>query len=148
MKMKTAIARFDRQLAANGRSAHTRMAYQRDLRNLAQWLGSQSVSRIKPDDLAQFLTSDRVLFRPDGRPRKAISINRTKSALRSFFVFCVESGWIRENPARLIRSSPAATKEPITLAKSEVWQSRAVLNGRNGPLACRDRLILRVFLPR
>ena len=92
MKLKTAILRFDRQLAADGRSVHTRAAYWRDLQNLAEWLGDQSVSKVRPDDLARFLTSDSVLLRPDGRPRKPISINRTTSALRSFCAFCLESG--------------------------------------------------------
>ena len=36
-------------------------------------------------------------------------------ALRSFFGFCVESGSFKENPARLIRSSPTRTKEPSAL---------------------------------
>jgi len=100
MKLKAAIVRFDRQLAANGRSGHTRAAYQRDLRALAAWLGRNlDVRRISPDDLARFLTSDEVLLTPTGLPRAAISVNRTKSALRSFFAFCVESGFLRVNPA-------------------------------------------------
>ena len=146
MTLKTAILRFDRQLAANGRSVHTRAAYRRDLRNLTQWLGNQSVSKIKPDDLARFLISDRVLLRPDGHPRKPISINRTKSALRSFFAFCVESGWVKENPARLIRSSPAAPKEPMTLSPVEIKRLRAALGNQNGPLAHRDQLIFDLLL--
>ena len=146
MKLKSAILRFDRQLAANGRSVHTRTAYQRDLRKLAQWFGNQSVSKIRPDDLARFLTSDEVLNRTDGQPRKPISINRTKSALRSFFAFCVDSGWIMENPARLIRSSPAAPKEPSTLDKSEIRGLRQVLAGLDGPLADRDRLVFELLL--
>ncbi len=146
MKTKTAITLFDRQLAANGQSGHTRMAYRRDLRNLAQWLGNQSVSKVKPDDLARFLTSEEVLQRPDGQPRKPITVNRTKSALRSFFAFCVNSGWIKENPARLIRSSPAAPKEPAILGKSEIRRLRQVLAGISGPLADRDRMIFELLL--
>ncbi len=146
MKMKTAILRFDRQLAADGRSVHTRAAYRRDLRKLAQWLGNQSVSRIRPDDLARFLTSVRVLLRPDGLPCKPISINRTKSALRSFFAFCAESGWVKDNPARLIRSSPAAVKEPATLNKAEIRRLRATLDRGNGSLTGRDRLIFELLL--
>jgi site-specific recombinase XerD len=116
MKLTNAIAGFDRQLAANGRSSHTRASYARDLAAFLGWLGKNpDVSTIKPDDLARFLISDAVLMTPDGqpatktvgKPRKAISVNRTKSALRSFFGFCVESGWIKCNSARLIRSSPA-----------------------------------------
>jgi len=146
MKLKTAILRFDRQLAANGRSSHTRAAYRRDMRNLAQWLGNQSVSKVRPDDLARFLTSEQVLLRPDGGPRKPISVNRTKSALRSFFSFCVESGWVKENPARLIRSSPAAVKEPGILTAAEIKRLRVALDRGNSPLATRDRLIFELLL--
>ncbi len=146
MKIETAIRRFDRQLAANGRSANTRMAYRRDLRKFAEWFGNQSVSMIRPDNLARFLTSNEVLMRPDGQLRKTISVNRTKSALRSFFGFCVDSGWIKENPARLIRSSPAAPKEPAIMDKSEIWRLRQVLAGIGGPLAGRDCLIFELLL--
>ena len=82
MKLKTAIRRFDRQLAADGRSGNTRAAYLRDLQKFAEWHGNQNVSRVRPDDLARFLTSDRVLLGPDGQPRKPISVNckgRSKS---------------------------------------------------------------------
>jgi len=146
MKLKSAILRFDRQLAANGRSVNTRAAYHRDLRNFAKWFGNQSVSRVKPDDLARFLISEVVLLRPDGQPRKPISVNRTKSALRSFFAFCVESGWIKENPARLIRSSPASAKEPTTLTDAEIWAIRTVLGRQDGLLIRRDRLIFELLL--
>ncbi|MFC1475810.1 tyrosine-type recombinase/integrase [Candidatus Zixiibacteriota bacterium] len=146
MKMKTAIRRFDRQLVANGRSVNTRSAYLRDLQKFAQWLGNQCISKIKPDDLARFLTSDEALMRPDGLPRKPITVNRTKSALRSFFEFCVNSGWIKENPARLIRSSPAAPKEPAVLMDSEIRRLRQVLAGIGGPLADRDRLIFELLM--
>jgi len=147
MRVKTAITRFDRQLAANGRSGHTRVAYRRDLRALAGWLGGNpDVRRIAPDDLARFLTSDAVQLSPSGRPRAAISVNRTKSALRSFFAFCVESGFIRENPARLIRSSPTAVKSPTTLTEGEILRLREVAGSNGGPLASRDRLILELLL--
>jgi integrase/recombinase XerC len=146
MKMKTSIERFDRQLAADGRSGNTRAAYRRDMRKFGEWFGNQSVSRVKPDGLARFLTSNEVLLRPDGQPRKPISVNRTKSALRSFFAFCAESGWINENPARLIRSSPATAKEPTTLTQSEIGQLRAILDGQNGSLSRRDRLIFEILL--
>jgi len=147
MKLKTAIVRFDRQLAADGRSGHTRAAYRRDLRALAGWLGGNpELRRITPDDLARFLTSDKVLLTSTGRPRAAISVNRTKSALRSFFAFCVESGFLRENPTRLIRSSPTAVKAPTTLTEGEIRCLREVTGNNGGPLANRDRLILELLL--
>ena len=147
MKLKTAILRFDRQLAANGRSGHTRAAYRRDLEALGGWLGGNpDLGRIAPDDLAQFLTSNGVLLIPIGSPRAAISVNRTKSALRSFFAFCVESGFLKENPARLIRSSPTAVKSPSILTEQEIRRLRELVGSNGSPLAHRDRLIVELLL--
>ena len=87
-----------------------------------------------------------MLCTPDGHPRKPITINRTKSALRSFFAFCVASGWIKENPARLIRSSPAAAKEPSTLTEAEIKRLREVVAGSPSPFASRGQLILELLL--
>ena len=93
MKLNSATHRFTRQLAANGCSAHTRAAYARDLRVFAGWLNKDpAINRISPESLAQFLTSTVSLQTPNGDPRAAITVNRTKSALRSFFAFCVASG--------------------------------------------------------
>jgi len=39
MRLSQAIPQYDRQLAANGRSAHTRAAYLRDLFTLSRWMG-------------------------------------------------------------------------------------------------------------
>jgi integrase/recombinase XerC len=106
----------------------------------------EDLSAITPDHLARFLTSDLVLCTPTGEPRAAISVNRTKSALRSFFAFCVESGFVHENPARLIRSSPARAKEPSTLEPGEIERICAVLAQKTGTLADRNRLIFEVLL--
>ena len=147
MRLSQVIPQFERQMAANGRSSHTRSAYLRDLRALSRWMGEEAdFSTITPDHLARFLISDMVLCTPTGQPRAAISVNRTKSALRSFFAFCVESGFIRENPARLIRSSPARAKEPSTLEPGEIERIRAVLAEKSGPLADRDRLTFELLL--
>ena len=83
MRLSNATIHFTRQLAANGCSVHTQKAYARDLAAFAHWLGRDaSLSAIKPDDLARYLTSDAVLHTPEGLPRKPITTNRTKSARR------------------------------------------------------------------
>jgi integrase/recombinase XerC len=156
MNLASAITRFARQQAADGRSAHTRAAYRRDLGALARWftlsdrregLGDDAdLRRITPHVLARFLVSDEVLLTPSGSPRKPITVNRTKSALRSFFGFCVDSGWIRENPARLVRSSRTTAKEPATLTDEEIGRSRASLRKLARPAAYRDRLIFELLL--
>jgi integrase/recombinase XerC len=147
MRLSETIPLFTRQLAANGRSGHTQAAYLRDLQALSRWLGEDpDLSAITPDHLARFLISDMVHCTPDGRMRAAISVNRTKSAIRSYFAFCVESGFLEQNPARLIRSSPATPKEPSCLEAGEIESIRAVLAAKSGTLADRDKLIFELLL--
>jgi integrase/recombinase XerC len=161
MKLALATDRFTRQLAANGRSAHTRAAYRRDLAALARFMGGNpDLGKITPDCLAGFLTSDAVLLAPQGqpatktagkpsqagKPRSPISVNRTKSALRSFFAFCVDSRYLRENPARLIKSARTSRAEPCTLSEDEVGRLRHLLTEVETRLADRDRLILEILL--
>ena len=147
MRLSQATMRFSRQLAANGCSVHTLAAYQRDLGALANWLGGNpAIGRISPDSLARFLASSVALQTPNGDPRASITVNRVKSALRSFFAFCVESGWIKENPARLIRSSPSRAKDPTVLTEDEVRRLEAATQTRIGSTTGRDRLILELFL--
>ena len=147
MNIANAVDRFTRQLAANGRSGHTQAAYRRDLEGLGRWMGGKGeLGKITPDILARFLTSDTVLLMPDGQPRSPMSVNRTKSALRSFFAFCVESGWMRENPARLIRSTPTSPKEPTLLSEEDIGRLRNLASLRCRPLAERDRLIFELLL--
>jgi len=147
MNVTNALDRFTRQLAANGCSVHTQGAYRRDLGALRRWIGKdQALSRITPDVLARFLISDAVLLTPDAQPRKAISVNRTKSSLRSFFAYCVESGWIKDNPARLIRSTPTTPKEPTTLTESNIKRIRKSIFARTPHTALRDRLIFEILL--
>jgi integrase/recombinase XerC len=147
MRYAQALTRYQRQLQADGCSAHTRAAYLRDLRALSRWLvGNPALGKITPDHLARFLASNEALQTPDGRPRAAITVNRTKSALRSFFAFCVASGWIKENPARLIRSARVREKEPVALTEAETERIRAVLAKKQGVLADRDRLIFEILL--
>ena len=147
MNITNAIDRFTRQLAADGRSAHTRAAYRRDLAALACFLGGNpDLGKITPDSLAGFLTSDAVLLTPQSQPRSPITVNRTKSALRSFFAFCVDSGYLRENPARLMRSARTSRMEPHALSEEEVGRLRSLASHRFGPLANRDHLILEILL--
>ena len=147
MKTANAIDRFTRQLAANGRSVHTQAAYMRDVEGLARWMGKNpDLSAVTPDLLARFLTSDAALIGPDGQPRSPMSVNRTKSALRSFFAFCVESGWIRQNPSRLIRSTRTSPKEPTTLSDDAVRRLQNLLMEVETRLADRDRLIFELLL--
>ena len=113
MKLSTAIGRFDAQLRADGRSPHTRAVYIRDLRSLKKWLGERAnVEMIRPQHLTRYLTSKTFTHMDNGRPRATITLNRMKSALRIFFQFLLDAGYIKDNPARLVRLSKSSRKPP------------------------------------
>jgi site-specific recombinase XerD len=114
MKLSTAIKRFDTQLRADGKSERTRQAYLRDLGKLKCWIKRDvDVSTIAPNTLAHFLADG------NGAPKSGLTVNRTKTALRVFFRFLNDAGYLSDNPARLIRSTPTDRRVPgyLSVAK-------------------------------
>lgn len=140
MKLSTAIARFDTQLRADGRSQRTRQAYLRDLQKLWVWLGKDVlVTAIAPDSLACFLADG------DGR-QAALTVNRTKTALRVFFRYLTDAGHVSDNPARLIRSTPTDRRVPGYLSADEARRLLDAIPCSDGPIAGRDHVMFSLFL--
>ncbi len=147
MKLSTAIRRFDTQLRADGKSPHTRAVYLRDLALFAKWLRRDvSISTITPANLARFLTSRIFTHTASGKPKATISINRSKSALRSFFRFLTEANNLKVNPARLIRSAPASQRPPRVLTQKETRTLLATIKKAETPIAERDHLMFALLL--
>ena len=141
MKLSTAIARFDTQLRADGKSERTRQAYLRDLGKLRCWLKRDvQVSIITPDTLARFLADG------NGKTSSALSINRTKTALRVFFRFLVDAGYLSDNPARLIRSTPTDRRVPNYLSIDEARRLLDALTNSDSALAKRDHAMFSLLL--
>jgi len=141
MKLSTATKRFDTQLRADGKSERTRQAYLRDLGKLKCWLKRDlEVSIIAPDVLARFLANW------NGGPRSALTINRTKTALRVFFRFLTDAGYLSENPARLIRSTPTDRKVPNYLSADEAKALLRALAKCDDSIARRDHVIFSLLL--
>jgi site-specific recombinase XerD len=133
MKLSTAITHFNTQLLADGKSERTRQAYLRDLRKLGHWLKHDvQVSVVAPDTLARFLANG------DGEPKSALTVNRTKTALRVFFRFLNDAGHLAENPARLIRSTPTDRRVPSYLSSDEAKMLLAAIARCDSPIARRD----------
>ncbi len=147
MKLSTVIRRFDCQLRADGKSPHTRAVYLRDLRLFAKWLRRDvNISTITPVKLARFLTSRIFTQTASGKPKATISINRSKSALRSFFRFLTDAGYLRANPARLIRSAPTSQRPPRVLTQKETRALLATIKKYKTPIAWRDHLMFALLL--
>jgi site-specific recombinase XerD len=141
MRLSTAIRRFDTQMRADGKSEHTRGAYLRDLAGFKDWLSDDpDIVTITPDTLAGHLTSEVLTGKP------AITLNRTKTALRMFFKFLADAGHIESNPARLIRNGRTEPKTPEHLTPQEVRRFLGSIPMRDGLIARRDRVMFQLLL--
>jgi integrase/recombinase XerC len=147
MNLQTAIRRFEAQLQADGKCPGTRHYYLWDLNRLARALGPGTPIRsITPHRLAQFVNSPGFACKPSGHPKKASSVNRSKSTLRVFFRFLVDSDYLVRDPARLIRD--ARVQQPTARAMSvpDVQRLVATVHKHRSPLARRDELMFRLML--
>ena len=141
MKLSRAMTRFDTQLRADGKSERTQQAYLRDLRKLRCWLKRDvDVSTIIPDTLARFLADGH------GELRSALTVNRTKTALRVFFRFLSDAGYLSENRARLIRSTPTDRRVPSYLSIDEARKLLDAIANSDSALAKRDHTMFSLFL--
>jgi site-specific recombinase XerD len=141
MRLSTAIGRFGTQLRADGRSQHTRGAYLRDLSNLRAWLRKDiGIRVITANTLARYLTSEGLVGKP------SISLNRTKTALRAFFKFLTDAGYLRTNPAKLVKNGRSRPKPPEYFKPAEARRFLEAIPTNDGPAARRDRIMFTLML--
>lgn len=71
----------------------------------AAWFGSRPVAAIGIAELAEYRSSWKL---------SPHTVHKKIERLRAFFRFCLERGWIRQNPAKLLKSCaiPRYTKSP------------------------------------
>ena len=104
MRIDDVLEQFLVQLEANGRSPHTIGQYRRHIGALLRWVRgtrlNEDVGEIGHQHLARFLTSRDALERPDGKTKRATSLNTLRSSLRTFFAYAHGAGHTPENPAR------------------------------------------------
>lgn len=84
-----------------GSSYNTRISYERDLKQLAEYLRGQGVERI--GDVSVTTLNSYVLYLE--RIGKAPStVSRYIASLKSFFMFCQKNGLIKEDPAEGLKA--------------------------------------------
>ena len=131
-----ALERFDRELQRRGAADSTRRAYGSDLRRLAAWADSRSVSptNIAYRDLRSYAAS-----LSEAGLAKA-SVARKLASARSFFDFLTRIGELSQNPADLIPSPKRDSRLPRVLGPDEV---RTLLERIpvSEPLSERDRAL-------
>jgi site-specific recombinase XerD len=107
MRLPAALARFETQLHADGRSPHTVAQYARHVRRFASWLQAEhlpdDVAALEPEHLARFLASAEAQRRPDGRTKQSGSLNALRSSLRGYFEYLERAGFVERCPVRVLR---------------------------------------------
>ncbi len=133
------------QAAANGRSPHTLGQIERHGKLFIRWLKSEGRSRrlaaITPAVIAAFFVSKEARCTPDGVPKKPMSMNALRSTLRTWFGYLHDGGYVRVNPARVLRPAICAPPPPRGLSDDEMQRLKAAFDRASGPGARRDRAL-------
>jgi site-specific recombinase XerD len=150
VRIEVALAKYTRQLQADGRSQHTIDQYDRHVRLLSRWWRARRrrdrVEDLTHEDLAEFLVSDAARLRPDGQPKKATATNALRSSLRSFFAYLHAAGNCERNAAQLIRRARCASPPPRALSAQDCRRLLGTLAKDDSPAGRRDHALFGVML--
>lgn len=134
------VESFLEMLAAErGASPNTLEAYNRDLTNLAGFLGAKPVEDAESDDLRGYLA------RQSERGMAARTLARRLSALRQFYRFLYAEGLRQDNPTTAIDSPRQGRSLPKVLDEAEVERLLAAARARQGPDGLRLRALIEVL---
>ncbi len=135
------VERFLGHLATERRlSRHTRLAYQRDLAQFADWRAEAGVDDWRAVDAGHLKAFAASRFRRGISPK---SISRALSALRAFFRYLVREGEVARNPADGVTAPRSAKRLPGTL-DSDTMARLLDIKG-DDPLTQRDRAMLELL---
>ncbi len=150
MHIQAALAEFETQLIADGRSPHTVAQYRRHVRLLERWLAEAGIEpgigQLTPQVLARFLASSLVQKRSDGAPRKPGSANAIRASIRGFGDYLDRAGHLQVNPARLVRRAICGKPKPRAMSGADQKRLLAALRGADGFEGERDRFLFELML--
>jgi site-specific recombinase XerD len=150
MHLQDALGQFQVQLAADGRSEHTRAQYERHVAGLIAWLQAAgrptTIKSVTPATVAEFFASDSARLSARGGVKRATSANAQRTSLRVFCRWLHESGLAPSNAARLLKRARCAPAPPRALHADEQRRLLAVLAAARGAEARRDEMLVRVLL--
>ncbi len=150
MQLQDALGHFQVQLAADGRSEHTRKQYERHVVALIDWLNATGrttdVGNITPTIVAEFFASNAARASARGGMKKATTANAQRTSLRCFLRWMHESGLATTNAARLLKRARCAAPPPRALHDDEQQRLLAVLAAATGTEVERDRMLVELLL--
>jgi integrase/recombinase XerC len=135
------LERFIRYLRFEKRfSAHTVMAYQRDILEFAKFLGAEgNVSEAKRPQIRAWM----VELMERSEPR---TVSRKLSSLRSFYKFMMREEMISHNPAALVSAPGAPRRLPVTVREEKLIRHLDAEGAFPDTFAgLRDRLVIELL---
>ncbi|GGE03905.1 integrase/recombinase XerD [Gemmobacter megaterium] len=107
---------LEAQAAGKDAARNTRLAYGRDLKDFADWLGRRGLhfSQISQADVEDYLVFC------DAQGLATATRARRLSAIRQMFLFAQEEGWRSTDPALRLKGPGRAARLPKTLSETEV----------------------------
>jgi integrase/recombinase XerC len=145
-RLEAASDDFLVHIRAAGRSALTVASYSESLALLKELLGRATALRsISPKDLNEVVAN---LAAPAGQRsfrRSETTVNRHRSAYRTFFRWAFQSGRINANPAMLLRRSPAESIPAAPVAIAEVNTLLSCIRTSADPLRVRDEALFATY---
>jgi len=126
-----------RLVAIERRSVLTRECYRFEIRRFLDFLDARKISLEKADAgvLSQYLAERCNIDKIDSR-----STAKAVSALRSFFRFAVDEGFVKDNPASVIESPKRSRSLPEVMDRKTVESLLETVDEKN-PLGLRDRAL-------
>jgi integrase/recombinase XerC len=118
-------------------SPHTIAGYERDLRQLSEYLREREVRWNKAGNvvLRGFLAT------LHEKKQKKSTIGRKLAAMRSFYDFCLRKKWVAENPAKIL-ATPKQDKPVPSFLSEEEMAGLLDLPTSDKPIDVRDRALL------
>jgi integrase/recombinase XerC len=139
------IREFNQHLKASGKAPSTISCYQRDLERLLGILGNVNLGEISTkllEEIIVMLQDSSVIGKSC---RAAATMNRIKSAYRSFFTWAYESGHASHNPALKLKLAKAFSQPTTPIQIREINQLLATISKSNNPHAARDEALFALY---
>jgi len=106
------IDEFTVYLTSQGRSPRTIQGYARDVRLFAQWFQETNGTPAAPTLVTPLDVREHRQYLQTVKKQKPSTINRRLAALRTFFAWEVQAGYLASNPAKGVRDVPRARRAP------------------------------------
>ena len=132
------LAKFcSRLVAVERRAVLTRECYRMEIRRFLNYLNTENISLADADAgvLTDYLAKRRRTDNIDTR-----SAAKAISALRSFFRFALDEGFVKDNPAAIIESPRRRIPLPEVMDKNTIEALLDTIDTRN-PIGVRDRCL-------